>query len=202
LLDELVWGSAGSNLVFLNVRSGIFSGRTRLFYEEIKNWVSEANFSRVLILTSTHNPVRKLRASNLQLPTIYKIVSNDESLKDLELQDWANWITKEQKEYGHSELDELEADGFGGDLFRLFQEGTIPATFLTMLSQGGHDILGAYLYSVLLTSITTQQVDPLILKLNTLSISDPSIDGSKIAQDLFMGNSQFKIPAYWKHLQF
>jgi len=56
----IVWAKTDSNLVFLNVRSGIFGGRTRLFFEELKQWISEENFSSVLILTSTHNPVRKL----------------------------------------------------------------------------------------------------------------------------------------------
>lgn len=64
-LSNEVWGKEDSNLVFLNVRSGIFGGRSRLFFEELKAWIELYDIARVLILTSTHNPVRKLRVSNL-----------------------------------------------------------------------------------------------------------------------------------------
>ena len=35
-LSNEVWGNESSELVFLNIRSGIVSGRLRLFYEELK----------------------------------------------------------------------------------------------------------------------------------------------------------------------
>lgn len=103
--------------------------------------------------------------------------------------DWATWITKEQRDIGHTELEELDSEGFGGDLMRHFISSTIPVTLLTMLTQGGHDVLGAYVYSLILTSVSSKSVDPLILKISTLSISDPHIDGTSALQDLFSGAS-------------
>jgi len=41
-------------------------------------------------------------------------------LKELDLQNWATWITKEQRDIGHSELEELDSEGFGGDLMKKF----------------------------------------------------------------------------------
>lgn len=135
------------------------------------------------------------------MPTVYKVTSNDTSLKDLELPDWATWLTKEQRDIGHTELEELDSEGFGGDLMRHFAKSSIPSSLLTILTLGGHDVLGGYVLSLVLSSLSTDKVDALLLKISTLKISDPQIDGTPVLQDLFSGsNPLFKIPSYWKHL--
>ena len=107
------------------------------------------------------------------MPTVYKISRRDESLNGFELPDWATWITKEQRDIGHTELEELDSEGFGGDLMRNFISSTIPVTLLTMLTQGGHDVLGGYVYSIILSSVSAKSADPLILEISALSLSDP-----------------------------
>lgn len=61
---------------------------------------------------------------------------------------------------------------------RLFLDGSTPVSLLTLLSQGGHDILAGYIYALILTSLSSKTPDPLILKISTLSITDPQIEGS------------------------
>ena len=60
---------------------------------------------------------------------------------------------------GLTEIDELDSDGFGGDLFEKLSEGFENVSLLTFQSHGEKDLLGAYLYSSFLDVLAQNSKD-------------------------------------------
>lgn len=52
-------------------RSGVSKGRLQEFVDEIEKWFTDSGFENLIILTSTYNPVRKIRVSNAQIPKLF-----------------------------------------------------------------------------------------------------------------------------------
>lgn len=66
ILPAEVYHSANKKMTFLIIRSGVYSGKNRLFGKELVAFVTKHGFSQVVILTSTMSPVLRERDSNRQ----------------------------------------------------------------------------------------------------------------------------------------
>ena len=65
-LPAEVYYSAAHKLTFLIIRSGVCSGKNRLFGKELQSFVGKHGFAKVVILSSTLSPVMRERDSNRQ----------------------------------------------------------------------------------------------------------------------------------------
>jgi hypothetical protein len=178
----------------------------RLFTEELLGWMGEAHFDRVSILTSTHNPVRKLRASNMHLPVIYYHSSKEDDTQwaGLGLTKWAHWLDASQRTHEHVELEDLDSAGWGADLMEKLVEKDVKVTLFAQFSHGGYDALGGYFFYKFLVSQSTGAEETLLKQIDSLSLEETQQQvhtGVEMLQNLFSG-SETKIPDYWKHLQF
>ena len=70
-LANEVYTNADSKLTIFSFRSGVSKGRLQEFVEELEKWFTEGGFKTMVILTSTYNPVRKIRVSNTQIPKLF-----------------------------------------------------------------------------------------------------------------------------------
>ena len=70
-LPNCVYTNADAKITLFAFRSSVPSGRFQEFADEIEKWFTEGEFKRIVILTSTFNPVRKIRFSNIQIPKIF-----------------------------------------------------------------------------------------------------------------------------------
>lgn len=204
-----IWTNAQKKQTFLVIRSGLIGGKTRKFIEELLAWKTEAKLGQIIILSSTYNPLRKLRASNLMSPTLYFYSSEGqkEQWKGLGLTPWAHWLEEHQKIAEHIELEELEDAGFGQDLFeKLLKQGE-EVSFIVMFSQGGSDVVGAHSYFKFLHSLVTGEADEVIKQLEGVTLDDLNAQrtqcakGAELLQKMFSPESEFTIPEYWKSLE-
>lgn len=66
ILPAEMYHSAAQKVTFLIIRSGVMSGKHRLFGEELKEFVKKNQFKQVIILSSSLSPVLRERDSNRQ----------------------------------------------------------------------------------------------------------------------------------------
>ena len=201
-----VW-QAKTNTILL-IRSGVINEKK--LKEELLDWHKSAGFRRLFILTTTTNPVRKLRLSNTQIPVIYYYSHNVESsetetYEKQGLAKWAHWLEPEQRTYEHVELDELEGAGHGGDIMERLLKDDISVTLFTIFAQPGPDPLGAYAVYEFLINHEEGTVAAIMAKLDKLSIVAPlpreALNGVETLNGLFSEGSKTQIPQYWKEFE-
>lgn len=59
-----IYYSPSKNATFFIMKSSTYSGKSRLFGEELIKWIVDTGFASVTVLTETMNPIRRYRESN------------------------------------------------------------------------------------------------------------------------------------------
>ena len=75
-MPVVLYKSTSNNYTFLVMRTGVTGGNMRRFGAALTNFITEAGFKQIMVLSSTMSPVRRDRESNREIPEIYGYVNN------------------------------------------------------------------------------------------------------------------------------
>ncbi|CDW88539.1 proteasome assembly chaperone 2 [Stylonychia lemnae] len=202
-LPAEVYFNASTKVTALIIRSGIYSGKGRLFEKELTEFIKKSGFSRIVVLTSTLSPVNRERDSNRQIPELFGYVNKHvlatqpKYFADHGLKQFGFWLgDSKQKEF--QELDELMMSGSAKTLMKLFNKLSIPAHLFVMFTSGGIDFVGGYVYFQFLRNNLFEDQSSLVQhQLGKLNLDQ--LTGEGIHEKLFVNNDT-KIPAYWRQI--
>jgi len=154
-MPVVLYTTADKRYTFLVCRTSVVSGQMRQFAGALGQFIAEAGFKGVTILTSTVSPVGRGRESNRQIPELLGYVNNFQYKQSLsggqsyydahQIQKFGHWLG-DMKKKPFQEMQELLGSGAAGKLMKALNRMEIPAQLFVIFTPGGHDFVGGFTF--------------------------------------------------------
>ncbi|CAI2376767.1 unnamed protein product [Moneuplotes crassus] len=214
VLHNCVYTNVEAKVALFAFRSSVPKGRLQEFSDEIEKWFTEGGFKRIVILTSTYNPVRKIRVSKFQIPKIFYF-ENPHFAASASFSSFVegherfgHWIEEKKTEF--DELKDMPSSGQGTSIFKKLANKEMEVIIFTLLSLEGVDVLGGLAYQKLLLKIGGQESsDEEMIDTSggkgtgseeALDEYQIQLEGSETLRKLFSEELGLKVPFYWKDI--